>query len=292
VSFDGLVVATGVSPRRLAVGRGLDGVHVLKTLDDAIAIRSALTRSRRLVVVGAGFLGSEVAASAALAGLDVTLVDPLPVPMVRQLGPGVGAMVGEQHRKHGVTLRLGAGVHELAGDDGRVTGVVLDDGERIDADLVLMAIGSTPNVSWLENSGLAIGNGIECDEFCLAAPGIAAAGDAASWYHRGFSRRLRIEHRTNATEQGAAAARALLGFRKPFEPVPYFWTDQYNVKIQVHGLAAGCTEWTVVRGNPREGRFAVAFRRDGRLQAILTWNMPRAAIELRAEIAAELTRGY
>jgi NADPH-dependent 2,4-dienoyl-CoA reductase/sulfur reductase-like enzyme len=290
IPFDGLIVATGVSPRRLATARTPAGVHVLKTLDDAIAIRAALSRSERLVVIGAGFLGSEVAAAAAQAGRGVTLVDPLAVPMERQLGPEVGAMVGELHRGNGVTLRLGEGVQDLAEDDGRLTGVVLEGGEQIAADLVLVAIGSTPNVSWLQASGLAVGNGVECDEFCLAAPGIAAAGDAASWYHRGFEQRLRLEHRTNATEQGAAAARALLGMREAFEPLPYFWTDQYDVKIQMYGVAAGCTESAIVRGDPREGRFAAAFRRDGQVRAVLTWNLPRAALELRAELATELAR--
>jgi 3-phenylpropionate/trans-cinnamate dioxygenase ferredoxin reductase component len=180
VLFDGLIVATGVSPRRLATARNPVGVYVLKTLDDAIAIRAALARSERIVIVGAGFLGSEVAAAAAQASRDVTLVDPLEVPMARQLGHEVGAMIGELHQENGVTLRLGVGVQELTEDDGRLTGVVLDGGEQIAADLVLTAIGSTPNVSWLCGSGLALGNGVECDEFCLAAPGVAAAGDAAS----------------------------------------------------------------------------------------------------------------
>ena len=163
----------------------------------------------------------------------------------------------------------------------------LEDGTRLPADLVLVAIGSVPNVMWLEGSGLAVGNGIECDEFCRAAPGIVAAGDVASWWHPGLRRRVRVEHRTNAIEQGAAAARSLLDpDAAPFAPVPFFWTDHYDVKIQVYGLPSPEAEPEVVRGDPAEGRFAVAYHHAGRVVAVLAWNMPREALELRPQVMA------
>jgi 3-phenylpropionate/trans-cinnamate dioxygenase ferredoxin reductase subunit len=287
--FDGLVIATGVTPRRLSSGHELAGVHVLKTLDDAIAIRDGLGQSRRLVVVGAGFLGSEVAASAAMLGVKVTLVDPLPVPMTRQLGADIGRLIASLHERHGIELRLGVGVAKLVGESGHVTGVQLDDGTVVAADLVLVAVGSSPNTGWLVDSGVTLGNGVECDEYCRAAPGIVAAGDVASWYHLTLNTRLRVEHRTNATEHGAAAAHSLLGVdERPFVPVPFFWTDQYDVKIQMYGVPGAYTDTVIVRGDVADGRFALAYRRNGRTCAFLAWNMPRESLELRAQLVADL----
>ncbi len=287
LGYDGLVIATGVAARRLS-GDDLVGAHVLRTLDDAFAIQAELIAGRHLVIVGAGFLGCEVAAAAQHLGLQVSLVDPLPAPMIRQLGADIAARVAALHVEHGVSLRCGVGITGFAEQHGRVTGVTLSDGTRLDADLALIAVGSTPNTGWLTRSGLALTNGIDCDECCRAASGIVAAGDVASWHHVGLGRRVRVEHRTNAIEQGAAAARTLLGVDlTPFAPVPFFWSDQYDVKIQVHGMPDSCAECHIVRGDPAEGRFAAAYQRDGRSVAILTWNMPRAALELRKQLIAE-----
>jgi 3-phenylpropionate/trans-cinnamate dioxygenase ferredoxin reductase subunit len=286
LSFDGLVLATGVRPRRLPAGHELAGVHVLRTLEDALALRTGLLAARRVAVVGAGFLGAEVAAVAREMGLEVTVVDPLPAPMIRQFGPVVGGLLADLHTAHGVRVRCGVGLREILGQDGRVTGVLTDDDERVPADLVLVAIGSAPAVDWLAGSGLGIGNGVECDEFCRAAPGVVAAGDVANWPHPGVGERIRVEHRMNATEQGAAAARALLGSTEPFAPVPYFWTDQYDVKIQVYGHVPPTAEFAVVEGDPATGRFAALYGHGGHVVAALTWNMAKQARLLRAQVIA------
>lgn len=181
--YDGLVLATGVAPRPLPYGHDLAGVHLLRTADDALALREGLLSAASVVVVGAGFLGAETAAVARTLGLDVTLVDPLPAPMVRQFGPRVGALLADLHRAHGVAVRMGTGVTALHGTDGRVTGVGLTDGPAVAADVVLVAIGSVPATDWLTDSGLSLTNGVDCDDLCRAAPGVVAAGDVASWPH-------------------------------------------------------------------------------------------------------------
>jgi 3-phenylpropionate/trans-cinnamate dioxygenase ferredoxin reductase subunit len=284
LGYDYLIIATGVRPRFLPAGHDLAGVHVLRSARDATALRNAFAASASVVIVGAGFLGMEVAAATAAAaarGLRVTVVDPLDQPMTRQVGPLVGAAVARLHREHGVAIRTGTLVTGLAGTArGRVTGVLLANGSVISAECVVIAIGSVPATEWLYGSGLTVGDGLECDEFCRAAPGVYAAGDVASWIHPGYRRRLRIEHWMHAVEQGTAAARNLLrgakkgsGDPEPFAPVPYFWTDQYKVKIQVHGDPdlAGCTA-TVADGSVDEGKFVALYRKDGIVTAVLGWN--------------------
>ncbi|MFB7999281.1 NAD(P)/FAD-dependent oxidoreductase [Streptomyces sp. NPDC056002] len=283
VPFDGLVVATGVRPRRLPFGQDLAGVHVLRDLEDALALREALRSAPSVVVVGAGFLGAEAAAVARELGCSVSLVDPLSAPMVRQLGPVIAGRVARLHLEHGVDLRCSTGVAGFTEEQGRVTGVRLDDGTELAAQVVLVAIGSAPAVEWLRDSGLPLGDGLLCDEYCEAAPGIVAAGDVASWVHPDLGR-LRIEHRMNATEQGMAAARTLLGHRVPFAPVPYFWTDQYDVKIQAYGRPSADADFAVVSGDRDEGPFAAVYGQDGRITAGVTWNMPREARALRARV--------
>ncbi|MEW2544187.1 FAD-dependent oxidoreductase [Streptomyces sp. NPDC047002] len=285
LGYDGLVLATGVVPRPLPYGHGLAGVHLLRTADDALALRAALLAGSSVVVVGAGFLGAETAAVARALGLSVTLVDPLPAPMVRQFGPRVGGLLAGLHRAHGVDVRTGTGVTGLNSEDGRVTGVTLTDGAVVGADVVLVAIGSVPATDWLAGSGLSLANGVDCDELCRAAPGVVAAGDVASWPHPGLGgRRLRVEHRMNATEQAVAAARTLLGKGTPYAPVPYFWTDQYDVKIQAYGSWTEAAALTVVEGDPQDGRFAAVYHEDGLVTGALGWNMPRATRQLRSSL--------
>lgn len=289
IDYDSLIIATGVNPRHLPDSAGLDGVHILRTIGDARALRKDFAPGRRLVVIGAGFLGCEVAAAAREAQLHVTIVDPLPTPMMRQLGSEVGSHVATLHLSHGAEMVLGGGVAALRGHRGRVTGVALNDGSVIDADLVLVAIGSTPGTEWLAGSGLSLDNGVDCDEFCLAAPGIVAAGDVANWHHRIYGRRMRLEHQTNALEQGAVAARTLLGMvQEPFAPIPFFWSDQYDVKIQVYGMPHQDATVSITHGDPAEGRFAAVYRHKGRMEAVLTWNLPRETIRLRRELLADI----
>lgn len=295
LAYDGLIIATGVRPRLLPSGHDLAGVHVLRGLADVAALRNAFDAAAsgeaaapgRVVIVGAGFLGMEVAAAARGLGLHVTVVDPLPEPMIRQVGPVVGAAVAALHRGQGVVVRTGIGVTGLvgtagdagraAGGTGRVTGVALDDGSTVPADCVLVAIGAVPETEWLAGSGLSLGNGVECDSCLRAAPGVYAAGDVASWPSPRYQRRVRIEHRMNATEMGNCAARNLLseaaaGELEAFDPLPYFWSDQYKVKLQVHGdLSADCTP-TIEEGSLEGGKFVAVFRRDGVPSAVLGWS--------------------
>jgi 3-phenylpropionate/trans-cinnamate dioxygenase ferredoxin reductase subunit len=285
--FDGLIIATGVRPRRLPAGHELDGVHVLRGHPDVTALRASFATSRRVLIVGAGFLGMEVAAAARALGLDVTVVDPLSQPMIRQVGPLIGAAIAQSHREHGVDLRTDTGVSALLGDTGdgeggSVTGAALTDGSTVATDCVLVAIGAVPATEWLATSGLALGDGVECDEYCRAAPGIYAAGDVASWINPRYQRRMRVEHRMNATEQGAAAAlNLLMGDVAPFAPLPYFWTDQYKVKIQVHGyLPDGC-EAAIEEGSVDDGRFVALYRENGLLTAVLGWNAPARVLAYR-----------
>jgi len=280
--FDRLVIATGVRPGQLADGHQLAGVHVLRTLDDTVALRDDLTRASSVVVVGAGFLGSEAAAAARTLGLDVTLVDVAPTPLARQFGERLGGWVGDLHRDHGVHLRTGVGVAGLHGWE-RVSGVELADGTVLDADVVLVAIGSAPATDWLAGSGVPLDDGVLCDSTCQAAPGVYAAGDVARWYNRRFSRLMRVEHRMNATEQAMAVARNLLGEPTPFAPIPYCWTDQFDARIQAYGIFPPDAEMTVAHGDPADRRFVARYHSDdGGLVGVLGWNMPK---ELRAERA-------
>ena len=280
VAYDALVIATGVTPRRLP-GDDLEGVHVLRTLDDALALRADLLDGTKAVVVGAGFLGAEVAAVARTMGLGVTLVDPLPVPMRRQFGDGIGELVGRMHSDHGVSLRLGVGVARFVESVGRVAAVELTDGTKLDADVVVVGVGSTPTTGWLADSGLTLGNGVECDAECRAAPGIYAAGDVASWHNPHFGLRMRVEHRLNATEQGMAVAANILGEQRPFAPVPYFWSDQYDARIQAFGIFPEDADVTVVHGSPEERKFVAAYGHEGKVVGVLGWNSHRELRKLR-----------
>ena len=283
VGYDALIIATGVRPRRLPG----DGAHVLRTLDDALALRENLGPGKRLVVVGAGFLGAEAAAVARGLGTDVTVLEPAPVPLAHAVGAEVGAVLAQAHLDHGVDLRTGVSVTAVAR-----SGVQLADGELVAADEVLVAIGSLPNTEWLEDSGLTIDNGVVCDEYCVAAPGVYAAGDVARWHNPLFDESMRIEHRTNAAEQGLAVARNLLSpqARQPFAPVPYFWSDQYDLKIQSYGYLRDHDEMAVVDGELASGRFIAAYRKAENLTGVVALGAsPRALRTWRGAIMNRLS---
>ena len=286
---DGLLVATGARCRTLPGTEGLAGVFVLRSLDDSLAIRAAFEAGpSRVVVVGAGFIGSEVAATARTLGLDVTMIESLPQPLSRVLGEELGAVCAQLHRDHGVDLRTGVGVEAVEGDR-RVERVRLSDGSVIDADVVVVGIGVVPNTEWLVGSGLEIDNGVVCDATCLAAPGVTAAGDAARWPNQRFGEVMRVEHWDNAVAQGAHAARRLLvgdDEAEPFVPVPWFWSDQYDRKIQMAGRIGPGDEMRVVTGSLSERRFAAVFGRAGRLVGVLGFNRPRHVMRYRMLIEA------
>ncbi|MBL0886543.1 NAD(P)/FAD-dependent oxidoreductase [Myceligenerans indicum] len=286
---DAIVIATGVRARTLPGQGELAGVHTVRTLDDAVALRAELAASRRLVVVGDGVLGAEVAATGRGLGLDVTLAGPQSVPMESQFGPWAGGLLGEFHAEHGVGLRLGTGVSGLVAESGRVSGVRLETGQELPADVVVVAIGGVPATDWLAGSGLTCENGVVCDDRCRAADGIWAVGDVARWHHRGLDAPLRLENRTNATQQGLAVASNILGADAPYSPVPYFWTDQYDAKVMVHGVVPAGAEAEVVDGDVASRRFVALFRSHGVARGVLGWNMPKQTRLHRREVADVLT---
>lgn len=283
--FDGLVIATGASPRRLPGTDHLDGVHTLRTLDDCLAIRAGLERSpQRIAVVGAGFIGAEVAATCRGLGIEVSLIEALPVPLERGLGPTMGAVMADVHRDHGVDVCLGVGVVRIEGDD-RVERIRLTDGRVIDVDLVVVGIGVTPNTDWLDGSGLTIEDGVVCNTACQAAPGVVAAGDVARWPNARFGETMRVEHWDNAIEMGAHAARSLLAGPDgglPYAPVPWFWSDQYDRKVQLAGRASATDDVQVVSGDVEDRRFVAFYGRAGRLVGVLGMNQPAKVARWRA----------
>ena len=285
--FDGLVIATGASPRHLPATPPLAGIHVLRTLDDCLRLRAELERSPRVAVVGAGFIGAEVAATCRQRGLEVTLLETLPVPLGSALPREIGETLAAIHRDAGVTLHCGVRVAGFTGE-ARVEGVLLEGGSRVAADVVVVGIGVTPETRWLAGSGLPLGDGVLCDETLAAgAPDVVAAGDVARWHNPLFGESMRVEHWTNAVEQaGAAAERLLAGptFAKPFAPVPFVWSDQYDRKIQLAGRVGPQDEIQVVDGTLAERRFVALFGRAGRLVGALAMNRPRQLIACRKQI--------
>jgi 3-phenylpropionate/trans-cinnamate dioxygenase ferredoxin reductase component len=290
LSYDGLVIATGTTPRWLPGTEGMAGVHVLRTLDECLNLRRELEGASRLCVVGAGFIGAEVAASARAGGTEVTMLEALPAPLARAFPAELGEACAGLHLDHGVDLRCGVTVAGFEGDD-RVTGVRLGDGSVVEADVVVVGIGVVPETGWLASSGLTLDNGVVCDATCAtSAPGVVAAGDIARWPNNLFGETMRVEHWSNAVEQGAAAAKRLLaapGEAVDFSPVPYFWSDQYDTKIQFLGRCCPTDEVRIVDGSIEERRFVALFGRDGRLMGALAFNRPRLLMGYRKLLAAK-----
>ena len=290
LGYTGLVIATGAVPRTLPGAQALAGVHTLRTLDDAIAIRAALDAGARTVVVGAGFIGSEVAAGARKRGLPVTVLEALPVPLVRSVGEQVGKACAELHRAHGTELRCGVKVTALEGAAGRVTGVALDDGSVLPADLVVVGTGVTPCTEWLAGSGVRLherDGGILCDEtLATGLPGVYAAGDVAHFPNPLFDGLLmRLEHWTNASEQGMLAARNALdpAGAKPSAAVPYFWSDWYDSRIQFVGIPRA-DEIRVVSEELGEDKFLALYRRGDRITGCISINRPAQIMKYRRMI--------
>lgn len=279
-----LVLAVGVQPRHLPAQESLAGVHVLRTLEDSIALRTDLLAGSQLVVVGEGVLGTEIAATARSMGLAVTVVGPQAVPLQGQLGVQAGGYLASLHTQQGVQLRLGCTVEGLVGASGRVCGVRLAGGEVLPADVVVVAIGARPATGWLAGSGLRLGDGIVCDSRCRASDGIYAVGDAAWWYHEGLGTGLRLENRTNAVEQGMLVAGNILGKDRPYTPVPFFWTDQFEDKIQVHGFLPAHAEVAIVEGDPAQRKFVAVYGSHDKVTGVLGWNMMKEARQYRQRV--------
>jgi NADPH-dependent 2,4-dienoyl-CoA reductase/sulfur reductase-like enzyme len=299
VAFAQLVIATGAAPRILPAFRPAPGVHYLRTLDDALALRADLLSSERgLVVIGAGFIGLEVAVSAMSLDVATVVVEALPIPLDRAVGPEIGGRLGEWHRAKGVDLRTGTQPTALrAAGGGRPEGVELADGEFIEADVVAVGVGVSPNTGWLDGSGVDVGDGVRCDRFLrvLAGgrprPGVFAAGDVARWWHEGYGEEVRVEHWTNAGEGADAAAANLLAEiaghpLHAFTPVPYFWSDQHGVKLQFVGRPGPGDETAVLEGSFEEDRVLVGYGRSSRLVGALGIRRPARVMALQRDIAA------
>ena len=292
VEGDAVVLATGSRARQLPGAHELAGVHVLRTLDDAVALRADLDAGGRLVVVGGGFIGAEVASTARARGLVVTVVEAMPTPLSGPLGSEMGAVCGALHADHGVRLLTGVGVAGLVGQD-RVQAVDLLDGTRLPADIVVVGIGAQPNVEWLVDSGLDTAGGVATDASCATtAPGVVAVGDCARSYDVHARRPVRIEHWTHALQQPATAAATLLGASQPYTHLPYFWSEQYGLQIQLVGSRAEGDDVTVVHGSVEERSFVATYEREGRLVAVLgvgaTGPFSRWRRTLRTAAAADL----
>lgn len=291
LAWDQLVVATGLVARTVPGWAGIDGVHTLRTFDDCLLLRAAAAGARHATVVGAGVLGSEIASSLRSRGLDVALVDPLPQPLCRVVGEEVGGFVADLHRSAGVTLHLGRSVASLDAAGGHVTGVALDDGTRWDTDLVVAAVGGSPDLDWLGDSGLTLGDGVVVDVHGAASiPGVWAVGDVAAVADPRGEGHLRIEHWTAAGDLAATVAANVLATLRGEAPrahteLPYMWSDQYATKVQCLGLPRPGDELVVLAGSLADGAFLAAHVAGGRVRAVSGAGMPAALMRCRGAVA-------
>ncbi|MER5922099.1 NAD(P)/FAD-dependent oxidoreductase [Streptomyces mirabilis] len=289
VRADGIVIATGAVARTLPGSEGLAGVHTLRTLDDARALRDELAGGGRLVVIGGGFIGAEVASTAYALGLDVTVVEAAPTPLAGPLGATMGDVVSALHVDHGVRLLCGVGVKGLSGER-RVDAVLLEDGRSIPGDIVVVGVGARPCVEWLAGSGVELDNGVKCGaDGRTSLAGVVAVGDCANWYDPRAGAHRRVEHWTGARERPDAAIATLLagGAVEPGVPrPPYFWSDQYGVKIQFAGHAAAADSVTIEAGAADDRDVLAVYRRAGVPVAVLGMNQPRLFTRWRKQLAA------
>jgi 3-phenylpropionate/trans-cinnamate dioxygenase ferredoxin reductase subunit len=279
IGYDKLLLATGASPRRLPVpGADFDDVLYLRRVGDCERIRSTFRTASRMVFVGGGWIGLEVASAARNAGVEVTILEAGELPLLRVLGPQIAPVFADLHREHGVDLRLGVQVTEIAGNGGKAAGVLLADGTRIDADAVVVGIGAVPNTRLATDSGLQVDNGVVVDASLRSSdPHIYAVGDVANAFHRGLDKHIRVEHWANALHQPETAARSMLGERAIYDRVPYFFTDQYNLGMEYAGYAEpGQYDDVVVRGDLSRREFIAFWLADGRVLAgmnVNTWDV-------------------
>lgn len=287
IAFDACLIATGASPRRLDVaGSELDGVHYLRELGDSDRLRAAVATASKVVVIGAGWIGSEVAASARQLNVEVAMVEAAPVPLARVLGEELGRFYADVHARHGVEMHLGVGIDSIAGA-GKVEEVHLANGERIACDTVVVGVGVAPRAELGQAAGLEVDNGIVTDEFLATShPDVYAAGDVANMWHPTFGRRIRLEHWSSALNQGPAAARNMLGQAVPYTKVPYFFSDQYEIGMEYSGYA---TEWdrVIYRGDPASGQFVAFWMHEGRVAAGMNVNVWDVADHIAALVTAK-----
>lgn len=275
IPYDKLLLATGASPRKLTVpGSDLEGIYELRTIEDAAQIAGELEPERRLCVVGAGFVGAEIAASAKMKGLDVTVIEALPVPLLRALGDEMGGIYADIHRDHGVHLHTNEAIDNFQGQT-RVERVITNAARGIDCDFVVVGVGVEPATGLAEEAGIDVDNGILVNEYCeTSAADVYACGDVANYFHPLLGHRLRVEHWSNAQNQAVAAAKSMLGVREPYVDIPWFWSDQYDLNLQYVGHA---TTWDEValRGDVTGRKFTAFYIEGGKLRAALAVNRHR-----------------
>ena len=298
VSYDGLIIATGGLVRRLPNQPDIAGVHVLRTLDDATVLRDELVEGARVVVIGAGFIGLEAAATATKRGAKVTVLEGLDAPLIRALGAEMGAAIGAVHERNGVTIRCSVQVASINGDT-KVSGVTLTNGDTIDADVVIVGIGVAPATQWCSDSSLTIDDGIVCDANLNAGPtNVFVAGDVLRWPNGMFKDiepTMRVEHWTNAAEQGAVVAQNLLATLRnepmqSYSAVPFFWSDQFDARIQFLGRAFATSTVDVVAGNVADGRWCAMYSTNDRLTGVLGVSMPKLVMPSRAMLSTYTSR--
>jgi 3-phenylpropionate/trans-cinnamate dioxygenase ferredoxin reductase component len=272
VPYRKLLLATGASPRRLP---GADGVHYLRAIGDSDRLREILATGSRLAVIGGGWIGLEVAAAARQAGLEVTVLETRPRPLLRVLGPEIAPVFADLHTGQGVSLHCGVTIEEITGADGRATGVRLGDGTRIDADAVVAGIGALPNASLAQEAGLEVSDGIVTSAALQTSdPDIFAAGDVARAFHPLLGQHLRVEHWANARRQPLTAAAAMLGQDVRYQELPYFYTDQYDLGMEYTGyVGPDGYDRVVVRGDLESREFIAFWLRDGRVRAGMNVNV-------------------
>ena len=288
IASDAVVIATGSRARRMPGAP--PGVHTVRTLADAAALRDELKPGVRLAVIGAGFIGAEIASTARGLGIDVTVIEAAPTPLAGPLGPEMGAVVAGLHEANGVALRCGVPVAGLLGTD-RVTGVLLGDGTEVPADVVVAGIGAVPAVEWLEDSGLDLSAGVVCDAFgATNFPGVYAVGDCSAWFDDVRGKHHRIEHWTDSRDRPAVMVGAMLG-NPPTTSLrpPYFWSDQYGVKIQFAGRRDGTEEVTIEAGSVDAHDILAVYRRNGEPVAVLGMNQPKLFTRWRKQLSQPLT---
>lgn len=282
LAYDGLVLATGSRARRLPAVEGVPGAYVVRNLADAQELREKLEPGKHLLLVGAGFISLEIAATARQMGVEVSVIDVGRAPLARALGDDVGAWFRELHTRNGVDVVCTCSVERFVPTPGGVR-AELSTGGAVHADVVAAGIGAVPNVEWLEGSGLSVANGVlTAADLSTGVPGIVAAGDIARWYNPLFDEEMRVEHWTNAVEQGRHAARTLLGANEAFSSVPYFWSDHYSAKMRFVGRGVAATD--VVVEEATETRLTAVYGRDGLVRGAVCVNAPRQLVKYRTAI--------
>lgn len=288
LGYGTVVIATGSAALSRDEWGHYDGVHRLRTFEDCLALRADLHRGHRLAIVGAGFIGTEVASSARRLGLEVTILDNTAAPLTAAIGTHFAELTTTIHREAGIELRSNISIAGFEGGD-RVRGVRLTDGTLIEADTVLVSIGARPAVDWLEGSGLELGNGVVCDHTLMAAPGVYAIGDVANFHNVLLDERMRVEHWTNAGEQATYVAKAIATGEtgNGFGSLPFVWSEQFGIKIEIIGRPQAGDTVRLVDGSLADRQFAAVYERDGREVGAIAFNSPRSMFQLRRRFLAE-----